>query len=310
MLNLRHLDFTMLLAFDLLMQELNVSRAAGRMFVTQSAMSQILQRLRRQFDDPLLVKTTTGMQPTERALALVDPVRSILRDVSRLLEAATPFDPAASHERFTVAGSDYIEFLVLPRLIERVRKQAPHIEVHVSRTDAGGLESRLQSGELDLVLGFEAVLKFPATTRRIRLFDDTVVCVASISRADIDASISLENYVQTSQLLISSCDMNAFLVERWLVGRGLERRVAAVVPNFLSAPFTVATTDLILSLPRRIAEACVRFSPLKIVEVPLGLPPYDVVMAWHPVKEKEPAHIWLREQVLQVSREIDGTGTF
>lgn len=308
MLNLRHLDFTMLLAFDLLMRELNVSRAAKRMFVTQSGMSQILQRLRQQFDDPLLVKTATGMQPTERALALVEPVRSILRDISRLLEAATPFDPAASHERFVVAGSDYIEFLVLPRLIERVRRQAPHIEIHVSRTDAGGLESRLQSGDLDLALGFEEVLKLPATVRRTRLFDDTVVCVAGTGHAGIEGAISLEEYLRTSQLLISSCDMNALLVERWLVKQGMERRVAAVVPNFLSAPFTVAATDLLLSLPRRIAEACVRFSPLKIVEVPLGLPPYDVVMAWHPVKEKEPAHLWLREQVLEVSREIDGTG--
>ncbi|NJD05075.1 MAG: LysR family transcriptional regulator [Methylococcaceae bacterium] len=295
----------MLLAFDLLMRELNVSRAAKRMFVTQSAMSQILQRLRQQFDDPLLVKTATGMQPTERALSLVEPVRLILRDVSRLLETSAPFDPGASHERFAVAGSDYIEFLVLPRLIERVRREAPHVEIHVSRTDAGNLEARLESGELDLALGFDAVLRLSATTRRARLFQDTVVCVASASPGGIEDSLSVEDYLKTSQLLISSCDMNAVLVERWLSKQGMERRVAAVVPNFLSAPFTVASTDLLLSLPRRIAAACVAFSPLKIVEVPLGLPPYEVVMAWHPVKEKGPAHQWLREQVLQVSREID-----
>lgn len=108
-----------------------------------------------------------------------------------------------------------------------------------------------------------------------------------------------------SQLLISSCDLNAQTMDRWLAKQGLERRVAVVVPNFLAAPFTVAATDLLLSLPRRIAEACIKSSPLKIVEVPFGLPAYDLIMAWHPLRDKDPAHLWLREQIIAVSREID-----
>ncbi|MVF22126.1 LysR family transcriptional regulator [Methylocaldum sp. BRCS4] len=305
MLNLRHLDFTMLLAFDLLMQELNVSRAAEKMFITQPAMSQILQRLRQQFDDPLLVRTPTGMKPTERASALLEPVRSVLRNAEHILKSPAQFDPATSHERFILAGSDYFEFLVLPRLIERVCNLAPRIEIHVQRPDTGSLEARLQNQEIDLILGFQAMLKLPAHLNWVRLFDDTIVCIARRDYAGVEDEITLEEYLQRNQLLISSCDLNAQIVERWLMKQGLERRVAVVVPNFLSAPFTVATTDLLLSLPRRIAEACIKSSPLKLVQVPFGLPAYDFVVAWHPLRDKDPAHQWLREQILEVSREID-----
>lgn len=305
MLNLRQLDFTMLMAFDLLVQTLNVSRAAERMFVTQSAMSQILGRLRQQFDDPLLVRTPEGMKPTKRALALVEPVRSVLREVEQILNAPDRFDPATSHERFVLAGSDYIEFLVLPRLIERVRKRAPQVEIHICRTDADSFDSRLQNQDIDLVLGFQAMLKLPAHLQWERLFDDTIVCIACRDHDRIGDEITLEEYLRMSQLLISSCDMNAHIVERWLAQQGLERHISVVVPNFLSAPFTVATTDLLLSLPRRIAEACIRSSPLRIVRVPLGLPAYDLVMAWHPLRDKDPAHQWLREQLLEVSRDIE-----
>jgi DNA-binding transcriptional LysR family regulator len=305
MLNLRHLDFTMLIAFDLLMTERNVSRAAEKMFVTQSAMSQILQRLRQQLEDPLLIRTPGGMKPTTRALALVDPVRGLLRNVEQVFSASSRFDPATSHERFTLAGSDYIEFMVLPHLIARVRSLAPRVQIQVIRCDPGSLEARLQNQEIDLILGFQAMLELPAHLKCARLFDDTVVCMARRDKSAIADAITLEKYLETSQLLISSCDMNAHIMERWLFKQGLERNTPVVIPNFLSAPFTVAATDLLLSLPRRIAEACIQSSPLKLVEVPFGLPPYDVIMAWHPLRDATPAHAWLREQILAVSREID-----
>jgi DNA-binding transcriptional LysR family regulator len=114
MSNLRSFDLNLLLAFDVLMQERNVTRAAERMFVTQSAMSHTLHRLRQQLDDPLLVKTPNGMQPTDRALALVEPVRNLLREMERLLEPPQAFDPASSQRRFTLAATDYRNFCCYP----------------------------------------------------------------------------------------------------------------------------------------------------------------------------------------------------
>jgi DNA-binding transcriptional LysR family regulator len=305
MLNLRHLDFAMLMAFDALMRELNVSRAAEKMYVTQSAMSQTLQRLRQQFEDPLLVRTPNGMKPTERALALIDPVRALLRNVEQVFAPPSPFDAASSRERFAIAGSDYIEFMVLPRLIARVRQLAPSVEIHVLRCDQGSLESRLMNEEIDVALGFQTLMRLPAQLKWQRLFADEIVCVASRGHTSIEDAISLEEYLESGQLLISSCDMNAHIMERWLTAQGLERQTPVVLPNFLSAPYTVASSDLLLSLPRRIADACLQSSPLKLVEVPFGLPPFDVIMAWHPLRDNAPAHAWLREQIKTVGREID-----
>jgi DNA-binding transcriptional LysR family regulator len=306
MANLRHLDFSMLMAFEHLMRERSVSRAAERMYVTQSAMSHTLQRLREQLGDPLLVRTPSGMKPTQRAEEIVGPVRAMLRDAEQLLASTAEFEPWTSHQRFEVAGSDYIEFLILPRLIARLRRLAPGIEIRVSRADSGSLEERLANTGLDLVLGFRAMLKLPKYLAIRRLFDDTVVCIARADDPDTGREISVDEYLRRSQLLISSCDLNAVLVERWLEYHGLERRVALVVPNFLSAPFTVATTDLLLSLPRRIAEACKAFAAVKILPVPFDLPAYELVMAWHPVKEKDPGHAWLRAQIREVGAEIEG----
>ncbi|MGH8551580.1 MAG: LysR family transcriptional regulator [Methylococcales bacterium] len=140
MTELRHFDLNLLSAFDLLMQEQNVSRAAERMFVSQSAMSHILQRLRQQLEDPLLVKTPAGMKPTERANAPIDPVRVILRDLERLIRAPEQFDPSTSRRRFVIAATDYMDYLVVPPLIVRVARQVP-----ISTCRSNGPKSRFLS---------------------------------------------------------------------------------------------------------------------------------------------------------------------
>ncbi len=306
MANIRHLDFAMLMAFDVLMRELSVSRAAEKMYVTQSAMSHTLQRLRQHLDDPLLVKTPSGMKATGRAEALVEPVRAILRDAEHLLASGPDFDPNTSQQRFVVSGSDYIEVLILPRLVARVRELAPRIEIHVIRSEPEVLGSLIENNELDLAIGFEAMLNLPRHLTVSQLFDDRVVCIARRTTSKTSAELSLQEYLDRSQLLISSCDLNAVMVERRLAKAGLERRVSLVVPNFLSAPFTVATTDLLLSLPGRVAEICLNLAPVTVLNMPLELPPYDLVMAWHPIRQTDRAHAWLRSLIQQVGQEIAG----
>ena len=163
------------------MQEQNVSRAADRMFVSQSAMSHILQRLRQQLDDPLLVKTPSGMKPTDRALALIDPVRVILRDVGHLLRARKISTRRRVVRRFVIAATDYMEFLVLPALVERIARQAPDVDIHVKRTEPPFPERELEYNDLDVVLGFETILKPPSYMIIKKLFDDRMTCLVSRS---------------------------------------------------------------------------------------------------------------------------------
>lgn len=303
---LRQFDLNLLVAFDLLMQEQNVSRAAERLFVSQSAMSHILQRLRQQLDDPLLVKTPAGMKPTERAYALIDPARAILREVEQLIRTPEAFDPTTSQRRFVIAATDYMDFLVVPPLIERIARQAPSVDIHIKRTEVPFPAQELETGELDVVLGFEAILKPAGYLKCDKLFEDRMSCLASPAHTPIkDGQLSLDEYVAMKHMLISRTGTRVGVIDEWLADRGLERRIALIVPHFLPAPFIVAKTDMLLSLPLRIAERFVRLAPLKILAVPIDLPTYDLVMVWHPVREKEAAHRWLREQILAVCLALD-----
>ena len=303
---LRNFDLNLLVAFDLLMQEQNVSRAAERMFVGQSAMSHILQRLRQQLDDPLLVKTSTGMKPTDRALALIDPVRIVLRDVERLLRAPEDFDPDKSQRRFVIAATDYMEVLLLPALVELITRQAPNVVIHVKRTELPFPESELEHNELDVVLGFEAILKPAGYLISEKLFDDRVTCLVSRSHpANEGARLTLDEYLSMRHMLISRQGTRIGVIDEWLAEKGLERRIALIVPHFLSAPLIVANTDMVLSLPERIARQFVGLAPLSILPVPIDLPVYELVMIWHPLRENDPAHRWLREQILAVCQTLD-----
>lgn len=308
MIELHNFDLNLLVAFDLLMQEKNVSRAAERLFVTQSAMSHTLQRLRQQLDDPLLVKTPAGMKPTERALSLVEPVKSILRDIKRIIHAPEEFDPLQSSRRFVIAATDYMDLLVLPRLIERITLIAPGIDIHVKRTELPFPETELEHNDLDVVLGFDTILKPAAYLNKAKLFDDRMTCVVARKHpVGKKKALTLEEYVSRKHMLISRTGTRVGLIDEWLAERGLARRIALIVPHFLSAPFIVEKTDMILSLPERIANEFIGLAPLRILPVPIELPAYDLVMVWHPLREPDPAHRWLRDQIADVCGELDSS---
>ena len=303
---LRNFDLNLLVAFDLLMQEQNVSRAAERMFVSQSAMSHILQRLRQQLDDPLLVKTPSGMKPTNRALALIEPVKAVLRDVKHLIRAREEFDPAKSVRRFVIAATDYMDLLMIPALVERIARYAPGVDIHVKQTETPFPVRELEYNDLDVVLGFETILKPPAYMIVEKLFDDRMACLVRRNHfANRGNRLTLDEYVSMKHMLISRTGTRIGLIDDWLAEKGLERRIALIVPHFLSAPFIVARTDMLLSLPERIAQKFLDLAPLSILSAPIDLPAYDLVMVWHPLRENDPVHRWLRGQILAICQTLD-----
>ncbi|MCQ8118766.1 LysR family transcriptional regulator [Methylomonas rosea] len=305
MSNLRTFDLNLLLAFDVLMRERNVTRAAECMFVTQSAMSHTLHRLRQQLDDPVLVKSPAGMQPTALALALVEPVHGLLREMERLLESPQAFDPSSSQRRFTIAATDYMEFLLLPELSGLIDQAAPGVDIHVKRTDSAFPLAQLENGSLDVVLGFASMLEPPAHLRCEHLFVDRMACVVRENHPTIHNAPSLDDYLAMAHMLISRTGSRVGFIDAKLAELGLERRIKLIVPHFLSAPLMVAQTDLILSLPYRLAAEFQKLVTLNILPVPIDLPDYELVMIWHPLWEKDPAHCWLRAQISAIGRKID-----
>ena len=307
MSNLRTFDLNLLVAFDVLMRELNVTRAAEHMFITQSAMSHILHRLRQQLDDPLLVKTPTGMKPTERALAMIGPVRALLSEMEQLIQPPLEFEANTSQRRFVLAATDYMEFLLIPKLSGLIDQMAPGIDIHVKRTESSFPVAQLENGSLDVVLGFESVLNPPAHLNCHLLFSDRMACMVRQNHPLIRKAPSLEEYVSVPHMLISRTGSNMGVIDQKLTELGLDRRIKLIVPHFLSAPLIVAETDMVLSLPYRIAEQFKRFAPLEIFPVPIELPVYDLCMIWHPLYDKDPAHLWLRDKIIAIGRNIDGS---
>lgn len=303
-MNLAHFDLNLLLVFDALMRERNVSRAAACMFVTQPAMSHALNRLRQLLDDPLLVRTSRGMEPTPRALALIDPVRRALHDIEAVMSATPRFDPASTLYRFVIGCSDYSEYLLIPPLMKQIRQVAPHINLFTKPPSIGTLAEDFEQGGFDAVIAVAATLNEPSHLRSQPLFDDRMVCVARKDHPKVGDTISLEQYVRMEHALVSPWGKETGIIDEWLSERGLERRVALIITHYLSAPFIVCETDLLLSLPSRIATQFVNLAPLKIVNIPKDFPAYHIHMVWHQLRDKDPPNVWLRHQVLLVTQSI------
>jgi DNA-binding transcriptional LysR family regulator len=303
-MNLNRLDLNLLVAFDALMTELNVSKAAEKLFVGQSAMSHSLNRLRQTFDDPLLVRTTSGMKPTARAQELIGPIRKALLEIEVTVTTKQAFIPQTVQQRFIIAASDYSELIILPSLIKRVRELAPKVDIHVRQPSEYLPEEGLENGNINVVLGFDVSLEAPSRICQQGLFHDALVTIVRESHPTVDNSISLEQYIDLEHALISPSGDDHGIADHWLDQNDLSRNVVLLVPHFLSAPLIIAQTDLALTLPYRVAERFVKMAPLKLLQTPIPFPSYQMSMMWHPLYEKDPAQQWLRAQINTVGQKI------
>lgn len=301
MSELRNFDLNLLVAFKHLLEEKSVSRSAEKMFISQSAMSHVLQRLRRQLDDPVLVKTPKGMRPTQRALALFDPICAVLKSVETIVQPPEEFSPEASQRRFVIAMSDYIEFTLLRALCETLTKEAPNIELHIKQHSGAFAETCIEECDVDLVIGLNAPRNPPSYLRHETLFNEGLICVVRQDHPEfVGSEITLEQFLLSRHMLISQRDDGTSLIDDWLEEHRKKRKISVIVPNFLSACSIIAHTDLVLTAPRRIGEYFARLAPLKMTPAPIEFPECAVTMAWHSSHEKEPGHAWLRQQIHEI----------
>jgi DNA-binding transcriptional LysR family regulator len=306
MVNIRTFDLNLLLALKALVEEKSVSRAAEKLCISQPAMSHVLRRLRSQLDDPILVKSSSGMVPTTRALALLDPTVTVLREIERIVQPPPEFDPATSHRRFVIATSDYVVFTLLPTLAEAMARAGPNIEVHVRQPITGPPHVALEEENIDLVIGFDAVLGNTQHIRSDTLMHETVVCITRRCNAAVPGNdITLEQFLECKHMLITWREAGTGLIDDYLAKLGLHRDISIVLSNFLTTPWILERTDLLLCLPHRMADKFVQLAPLKIFPIPLDLPTYHLMMLWHPRQEKDQAHMWLRERVRAACRRCE-----
>lgn len=298
-IDLHRIDMNLLLAFDVLMKTRNVTEASKKLFVSQSAMSHTLKRLRELFDDPLLVSASGVMQPTPRALALEPELRDCLANLEKILNPQSVFDPGLASNCFTLGSTDYVEYVFLPPLIEKISRLAPNVNIRLKRFDLGNIERHLAQGDIDIAISLKGRGKGRSTVSR-SLIDEKPVALVRVDHPEIKEGLTLEQYINAGHIVIDSMEVSDIIDHR-LMELGLERRIQLRAPNFLSAPIILAETDMVASLPRHIAERFIKGGRLKILPLPVELEHFELRMFWHQLQDKDPAQQWFRAQIQRVA---------
>jgi DNA-binding transcriptional LysR family regulator len=297
---LTSVDLNLLVTLDALLKERNVTRAAARLGISQSAMSHTLRRMRTLFKDPLFVSTPRGMVPTPRAQELASPVERMLKDIETLLDQPR-FDPATARRKFKLIGSDYTQLVLLRPLLRHLAEHAPGIDI-AFRTARGQLSKLLEHGDADLAIGiFDADL---VDGFRQELFRDDFVCLMRTGHPAARRPLTLQRFLEFSHALVAPRELDdTGVVDTLLHKLGKARRIALSVPHFLVAPYAIAESDLLLTTATRIARVVEKPFGLRAVRPPLELPEFTINQYWHEQRHQDPAHVWLRGLLRQLCQE-------
>jgi len=300
--NLSRLDLNLLVAFDALLTERSVTRAAARIGLGQSAMSHNLGRLRALFGDELLTRGADGMRPTPRALALVDPVRVTLAQIQAAVLQREAFEPATAERTFRVGLADSIEVAIVPGLMARLRREAPGVGLRLRPLNQLTVLDDLDIGALDLGIGVFG--HGQVHHKRRPLYTDSFLCLFNPALLGFQRPISLENYLSVPHVLTSLGDDAHGAVDEALAKLKLKRTVVLVTPGFLAVPFVVARAPLITTMPLRLARYFAEAFQLVTSPAPVELPSLAVSLLWHASFDHDPGHIWLRQTIAAVAVEV------
>jgi DNA-binding transcriptional LysR family regulator len=295
---LSKLDLNLLVVLHALLAQRSVTRAAVHLGLTQPAVSNALARLRDALADPLLVRTPRGMIPTARALALETPLAHALAQLCTAIGEGVGFDPKTTRREFVVAATDYVQFVLLSELCERLRREAPHVTLHVRAITPASPVAELESGEVDLVLcGVETTQKGLA---RRSLFHDRVVCLLAADHPRAREPLTLARYLDLKHIEVLPTG-GVGLADEVLERLGKRRSVVLTLPQFMVAPFVVQRSDHCFTLAERIARPLAKLLPLRVHALPFELPQITIWQYWHQREKADAAHVWLRRTIAEVA---------
>jgi DNA-binding transcriptional LysR family regulator len=316
----KRLDLNLLRVFDAIMEERSVLRAGQRICLSQSAVSHALARLREMLGDELFIRTTTGMQPTARALGMAPLIREAWKSLDAAI-GSPKFEPGTSTRRFTIAVSDFVTIVMLPHLLGLLRIEAPFVDLIVQPDSRIDLTEQIDLGQIDAAIGTFA--DAPARFASNVLFAHDDVLIANSSR-ELGA-LSLEELSGISIAAVSLHGehdgiVDGFVSERGLIRRSemfdraaLERafsessrppRLAVSLPHFLALPSLLEDAHLTAIVPRPLAKALARVHPLSMHELPYKTASVDVSVLWHERNADDAPQEWLRRMLRRATEPL------
>lgn len=290
-MNLRKIDMNLLVVLDALLTEMHVTRAGVRVGLSQSATSSALGRLRSLFDDELLIRTAAGMIPTPRARELIEPIRQLLRQAERIMQADSSFNPAHAEIRFRVRMSDVLEYLLLPRLLERLRRMAPGVALDVVHLHPAATVAALDADEIDLAVSME--LEHGVAIRSQAILGDRMVCILDARNPTARGTLTLERFLAAPHLKVSISPTDGRYVDAALSAMQQARRIALNVPHWLVVPHLLMGSPMIAVISERLARSFDR-DDLVIRDLPFTSASLTWSLYWHGRHDRSPAQRWLR----------------
>ncbi len=302
--HLAALDLNLLVAFDALLTERSVTRAAARIGLGQSAMSHNLARLRDLFGDELLTRTADGMRPTPRATSLAEPVRAALVHIQALVAQKAAFHPQTAEQTFRIGLPDSMEVLLMPTLLAYFCDIAPGLRLRFQTTgDTAQILDDLDADRIDLAIGIGSPPEGRTHHKTRRIQTTNFLCMYNAAHVLVSSSITLEEYVRLPHVLTSLRQGERGVVDDALAKLGLTRTIALITPRFLAVPFLVRGAPVITTMHAQLARLFAGTLGLSLSVPPVALPEMQISLLWHASYDHDPAHIWLRQTVSKLAAE-------
>jgi DNA-binding transcriptional LysR family regulator len=291
-MELKDIDLNLLVIFNQLLIEKKVSKVAENLGLGQPAVSNALARLRKLFGDELFLRTSSGMQPTPLADQLAESIGYALGMIHGAINAKNSFDPASSKRRFSVGMTDIGEIYFLPLLMEKIQKVAPEVSISTIRNTSGNLKDAMEAGHIDLAVGLLPQLKAGFFQRR--LFTQQYVCLFRQGHALDKKKILPADFFAADHVAIVSAGTGHGMVDEILDKNSPQRKVRLTVPHFVAVGHILQSSNLVATVPERLAERMAQPFGLKYMPHPVKLPQIAINLFWHAKYHKDPANQWLR----------------
>lgn len=298
---MENIDIKMLSVFDELYRSKSVTRTAEVLDLGQPAISMVLAKFRRHYDDALFVRTSEGMEPTPLAEAIIGPLRQALTTLTLTLQHRASFDPTRSDRMFAICMTDIGQRVVMPKLLAHLRVVAPAVRVDLTYVSEHTPKD-LESGQVDLAIGFLSGLD--AGFFQQGLFSERFVCLVSSRHPRLrGTSLTLDEFEAESHLVVATQGTGHGIIEKTLQGMGIARKIGLRIPNFLGVVSNIVDTDYLAIVPYRFGETVVHTSATKLLELPFEVPTYRVMQHWHSRYAHDPGIVWLRNTVSELFRQ-------